>query len=105
MQSRLKKIRGLDAEVLAISVESTDENQRLAESAGIEFALLSDPAAKVVTAFGLLHRGASMEGGDIARPAVFIIDRQGKVAWRSLTDNWRVRVRPETIVSELEKLP
>jgi peroxiredoxin len=105
LQSRIDEIRDLDAVVLAISADTPEENQRLAESAGLEFSLLSDRDAKVLDAFGLRHAGASIDGGDIARPAVFIIDRDGNISWRSLTDNWRVRVRPETILKELKKLP
>ena len=44
-------------------------------------------------------------GGDIARPAVFILDRRGVVQWRDVTDNWRVRVRPETILEQLSVIP
>ena len=105
MQSRIEDIKELDAEILAISVETSEENERLAESAGLEFSLLSDRDAKVVDAYGLRHAGASINGGDIARPAVFVIDRDGNISWRSLTDNWRVRVRPESIMRELRKLP
>lgn len=43
--------------------------------------------------------------GDIARPAVFVLDREGRVAWRQLTENWRVRVRPEVILEQLARLP
>ena len=105
MQSRIEEIRNLDGEVLAISADTPADNQQLAESAGLDFSLLSDRDATVTETFGLRHTGASIDGRDIARPAVFIIDRDGNIAWRSLTDNWRVRVRPETILEELKKLP
>jgi peroxiredoxin len=105
LQSRREEIKELDAEILAISVDTPEESQGLAEAAGLEFSLLSDRAARVVEAYGLRHAGGSIEGGDIARPAVFVIDREGNISWRSLTENWRVRVRPESIVGELRKLP
>ncbi len=105
MQSRIDEIRDLNAVVLAVSVDTPEESRRLATSAGLTFSLLSDRNAVAVDAFGLRHRGASIDGSDIARPAVFIIDRDGNVAWRSLTDNWRVRVRPETILQKLQQLP
>jgi len=28
------------------------------------------------------------------------VDRNGKIAWRELTDNWRVR--PETVIQQLK---
>ena len=43
--------------------------------------------------------------GDIARPATFILDREGTIVWRDLTENWRVRVRPERLIEQLRALP
>ena len=103
MQSRIEEIRSLDAEVLAISSDSPEDNQELA--AKLDFPILSDVELTVIDAFGLRHAGASIEGKDIARPGVFIIGRDGQIAWRDLTDNWRVRVRPETILEQLKELP
>jgi peroxiredoxin len=68
---------------------------------GITFPVLSDKEFKVIDAYGLRHKGASVKGTDIARPAIFIIDASGKIKWRFLTDNWRVRARAEDILREL----
>lgn len=105
MQSRYDQIRALDAEVFGISTDTPRENQEFADSAQIAFPLLSDQDGQAMDAFGLRHEGASIEGKDIARPAVFIIDRDGKIAWRQLTDNWRERVRPETVIEQLKQIP
>lgn len=43
--------------------------------------------------------------GDIARSATFVIDRDGRIVFRDLQENWRVRVRPERIVEELRNIP
>ncbi len=104
MQSRLSEIRALDAEVLAISVDAPEDSQAIVEAYDLEFPVLSDPHAAVIRAYGILHADGGIEG-DVARPAVFVIDREGRVAWRDLTDNWRVRVRPERVLEELRKLP
>ena len=105
LQSRLQEIRELDAEVLGISTDTTPKNQNLADSAMIEFPLLSDTELAAIDAFGVRHVGASMEGTDIARPAVFIVGRDGQIAWRGLTDNWRIRVRAEMVLEQLRALP
>jgi peroxiredoxin len=57
-----------------------------------------------IDAFGVRHAGGGIEG-DIARPAVFLIDREGRIVWRELTENWRVRVRPETVLEHLAAIP
>jgi peroxiredoxin Q/BCP len=105
LQSRLREIRALDAGVLAVSADSPEESRRLVESAGLDFPLLSDPEGEAWEAFGLRHAGGAIGGDDIARPGVFLIDREGRIAWRELTDNWRVRVRPEEVLDQLRRIP
>ena len=104
MQSHLSKIRSLGGEVIGISVDTPEQNKQLIETAKLEFPILSDTSGDAMDAYGLRHPGASMYGGDVARPAVFVIDRTGQIAWRELTDNWRIRVRGETIVEQLQQL-
>lgn len=103
MQSRLNDIKNLNAVVFAISVDSPEDSKKVVEANNLGFPILSDPDLKAIDAFGLRHEGAGM-GKDVARPAVIIIDKEGKIAWKSLTDNWRVRVRPETVLEQLRGL-
>ena len=105
MQSRIRAIHEADAEVLAISVDPVEANRKVVEKLKLEFPILSDPDWVAIDAYHVRHEGASMEGNDIARPAVFILDRRGVVQWRDVTDNWRVRVRPETVLEQLSAIP
>jgi peroxiredoxin len=106
LQSRIEDIRALDAEVLAISVDSVEDNRKLATKQRFGFQLLSDLNGKAIEAFGLKHVSAHPMGDqDIARPATFVVDREGNIAWKVLPENWRVRVRPETLIEQLEKIP
>ena len=106
MQSRIEEIHAADARVLAICVDTVEENARVVATQKLEFPILSDPDKKAIGAYGLLHNDAVTAAGsdDIARPAVFILDRNGVVRWRHLTDNWRVRVRPETVLEQLAEI-
>lgn len=103
MQSRLGEMRALNSAIFAISVDTPEQNKEVVEANNLSFRILSDPDGKAMDAFGVRHKGAWM-GKDIARPAVFIIDRNGKVAWKAVTDNWRVRVRPEEVLDQLRNL-
>jgi len=49
----------------------------------------------------LVHENGKPGGGAIARPAVFLVEPDGTISWRRLTDNWRVRVRPEDVLEAL----
>ena len=105
MQSRIEEIRALDAEVLAISADSVEANRKLAAKQRFDFQLLSDLEGEAIQAFGLRHANANPMGDqDIARPATFVLDREGNIAWKILPDNWRVRVRPETLIEQLQKI-
>jgi peroxiredoxin len=70
----------------------------------LNYPILSDSDREVITAYGLVHPGASIDGSDIARPATFVIGPDGRVVWRNLTENWRVRVRPDTVIDAVEDL-
>lgn len=97
-------MRALDAEVLALSVDPPERNRQAAEAWRIDYRLLSDPGARVIASYGLLHENAGPMG-DIARPATLILDREGRIVWRDLTDNWRVRTRPDDVLRELRRMP
>jgi len=94
----------MGGEVLAISVDPPEHSREIVEAYGLEFPVLSDPRLTVIDAFGVRHPGGGLEG-DIARPAIFILDREGRVVWRQLTENWRVRLRPETVLEQLAAIP
>ena len=104
MQLRLADIRAAGGEVLAVSVDAPEESREVVQAYALEFPLLSDPRAEVIEAYGVLHADSGL-GKPIARPATFLIDREGRIVWRDLTENWRVRVRASELVRRLEALP
>ena len=104
MQSRLDDLHAADAEILAVSVDPVEKSRDLAGKIDLGFQILSDPDLRVIDAYGVRHKDGGLEG-DIARPAVFVLDREGRVVWRDLTDNWRIRVRPERLFEHLAAIP
>lgn len=89
---------------MAISVDAPEESERLRRQAGYTYTFLSDPNAEVIKRYGVLHKGAGEKGRDIARPAEFLVDRAGTVRWMNLTEDLRVRARPERMLEEARKL-
>ena len=83
----------------AISVDEPQVSRDLCAKAGYTFPVLSDPDAKAIRAYDLLHKGQGMGGGDVARPAEFLVDKTGIVRWRNLTGDYRIRVRPEQVLA------
>ena len=101
MQSRLSDIRNAGAELVAVSVDTSEESARLAEKLGLEYPILSDVERRAIHDWGLVHEGGKPGEDAIARPGVFIVEPDGRISWRSLTDNYRVRLRPEQLLQAL----
>ena len=95
----------MGAEVLAVSVDPAESTRDKLGSAGLDFPLLADPNLEVINAYGVRHAAGGMGGVDIARPATFVIDGQGRIVWRDLTDNWRIRLRAGRVLEQLAAVP
>ena len=89
---------------MGISVDPPDINQQQSQKLGYTFPLLSDPNAKVIRRYDVLHPRAGPKNADIARPAEFLIDSSGIVRWVNLTENIAVRARPEQVLDALNQL-
>jgi len=103
LQTRFQDFAELDTVVMAISVDGVEQNREVAESYSPDLLVLSDPTLGAIDAFGVRHENGGLDG-DVARPATFIIDRDGAIFWRDLTENWRVRPRPEQLLAEIAGL-
>jgi peroxiredoxin Q/BCP len=105
LQSRHDDFKKGGNEIVAISSSSPEDHEKLAKKIGAAFPILSDPGGEAFRRYGILHEHA-LPGFDlpVARPAVFLIDGKGIIRKRFLTDNWRVRERPEHLLAELKGL-
>ena len=103
-QHRLSEFEARGIRIVGISVDSPDVNQRHSQKLGYTFPLLSDPDAKIIRRYDVLHPGAGPKGADIARPAEFLLDSNGVVRWVNLTENIAVRARPEQVLQALNRL-
>jgi peroxiredoxin len=90
--------------VAAISVDSPEESNKLRASQGYTFTFLSDPKAEVIRRYGVVHAGVGKAGCDIARPAEFLVDSTGAIRWVNLTDDVRIRARPENVLKAIDSL-
>jgi peroxiredoxin len=88
--------------VIAISVDTPEESQKLRESQGYTFPILSDAQHDVIKRWDLVHAHGREDGADIARPAEFLIDATGKVRWVNLTGDFIVRARPQEALAAFD---
>ncbi len=103
-EQHLGEFRDRNVQIVAISVDSPEESQKLCRAKGYTFPLLSDPKAEVIRKYGVLHPGAGENGQDIARPAEFLVDSSGVIRWVNLTGDLRVRARPRMVLDALKRL-
>jgi peroxiredoxin len=89
---------------VAISVDTPQTTRELCAKAGYTYTFLSDPNAEVIRRYDILHRGAGPDGHDIARPAEYLLDASGTIRWLNLTEDYRVRARPEQIIEQAKAL-
>ena len=90
------------AHLAAISVDPSDVTAAHCRKMGYTFPFLSDADAAVIKRYDVLHRGAGPKGNDIARPAEFYVDANGKVQWVNLTENIAVRARPSQALNAID---
>jgi peroxiredoxin len=102
-QQRLSEFDARGIRVVGISVDPPEASQRHSQKQGYTFPLLSDPDAKIIRRYDLLHPGAGPKGADIARPAEFLLDSDGIVRWVNLTENIAVRARPDQVLEALNQ--
>ena len=89
--------------IVAVSVDAVDVTRKHIQKQGYTFTFLSDTKAEVIRRYDLLHAGG-FGGADIARPAEFLLDADGKVLWLNLTENYKVRSKGEEILKVMDGL-
>ena len=103
IERSLNKFNEAGIRPVAITTDTSEDSRNLAQSQGYTFPILSDHGAEVIRRYDLAHKGAGINGEDIARPAEFLIDATGTVKWINLTENFWIRATPEQVL-EVAKL-
>lgn len=88
----------MGGQVAALSVDDPTRAEAMHAELQLNFPVLCDSQREVITAWGLLNSG---EKGGIAYPAVFVIDPERKVRYRSL-DRTASRVSTAEVVAFLK---
>ncbi len=79
--------------------------ERVTKEAGAppRFPLLANPDFKVINRYGV-YNPEGFQGRKVPHPAVFVIDRSGKVTWKFLNTNAQVRAENADILKALEQV-
>ncbi len=82
------KIKEQGGVIVTVSMDQWSELAQRQARMARGMTMLADPSGDMVRTFGLED---ICFGEDIARPAAFLIDREGIVRWRNLPTSWRYR--------------
>jgi peroxiredoxin len=93
----------------AISKDRPEESLDLARKIAADkrgpvgYALLSDPQSLAIDRYGLRDPAYAMEKiNGVPRPAVFVLDQQGRVRWAKVETDYRERSSNEEVAAALD---
>ena len=90
-------------QVVTVVAQSSDVVKRYVEDQGLPFNILIDESRDVLKAYGVWHR-LGLDAWNIARPALFVIDRAGTIRYSFVSQHQDEFPTHEDIMKELDKL-
>ena len=91
------------AAVIAVVAQRSEKVKRHVEDTGLPLDILIDDTRDVVKAYGVWHP-IGFDAWNIARPALFVIDRGGTIRYAFVAD-WQTEFpEHEVVLAELEKI-
>jgi peroxiredoxin len=88
--------------VVAVVAQRSEKVRRYIEDSGLPFSILVDDSREVVKAYGVWHQ-VGIDAWNIARPALFLIDRQGIIRYSFVASSQFEFPTHDEIVMEIGK--
>lgn len=104
LRDSLDSLRDLGANVVGISVDGPFANKFFVQNRHLNFPVLSDYRREVIRKYGIvMNRLGPLEGYDAAKRSVFILDENGKVIYRWVSDSPLIEPNYDEIKDALKK--
>lgn len=112
--NQLKEMRSLltnelkkDTEMLVVSIDDDKGTQTAttrisADGMTPDFAFLSDPEHTVIARYGIMNPAGTRRG--IPHPATYVIDKKGKVQWKDIQTDYKIRPTNAAVLSAVQAL-
>lgn len=98
-----ERIRSAGAEPVAIAVTATFSQMAFSETLGVDYPMLSDWEGFVANSYGVQYDEWKGHSG-LAKRSIFVIDRDGVVRYRWVTDDALVEPDLEEAVAHITDL-
>lgn len=109
--ARYRELAQRGVQVLLVSPQPQDHSKALSARFDAPMQFLVDEGNAAAMALGIaapdgLPMGLQAMGynSDTVLPTVLLIDRDGRIAWNHLTDNYRLRPEPDTFIAVIDRL-
>ena len=103
LRDSLAALKSLGAQVVGISVDGPFANKIFTENRHLNFPILSDYKREVINKYGIVMANLGpLEGYDAAKRSVFVLDENGIVKYKWVSDNPLVEPNYDEIRSSLE---
>jgi peroxiredoxin len=102
--AELSEAERAGVEIVAISPDSNEQSQKVADGLRLGDRFLADRDLAVARSYGLVHARGGPEGQDVPRPATVVLGRDGIVRWFSVSRNVQVRPDPGAVLRAVRAL-
>ena len=99
MQDGYEDVQAEGAELIAISADRIATVNSTQQTLQITYLLLSDEKTKTIEAYNVIDPSEI----EVARPAVYIVNQDGNIAWKYLDAKSGKRIGTEPILAQLKK--
>jgi methyl-accepting chemotaxis protein len=90
-------------QVVTVVAQKSEPVKRYIEETGLPFNILVDESREVLKAYGVWH-ALGLDAWNIARPALFLIDRSGAIRYSFVADRQEEFPAHEEILRALDQM-
>ena len=88
--------------MVAVVAQQSAVVRRYVEDNGLPFYVLIDQSREVTKQYGVWHR-LGLDAWNIARPAIFLVEQDGRISYSFIGDNQREYPSQDEILSSLPR--
>ena len=85
--------------MIGVSTDSYEEMEFWEGSLASGVLLVADPESRIIESYGLDDVSI---GEEVARPATYVVDADGRLVWRHLPEDWRLRLSADEYLQLIE---
>lgn len=105
LRDSMSRFNNLNGQVIGVSVDAPFSNKAFADQNKLSFPILSDFNRQVVKAYNAVQENfAGLNGYNSAKRSVFVLDKNGIIKYKWVSDNPGIEPNYEEVVKALEPL-